>query len=109
MKVHLVKWKSIENFIVDNARSKASFERFKTAAKGANWESANDLQDTFGSADLINNDQVVLNIGGNNYRLICSYWFGPKMIHLYVKWIGTHATYTKLCKQNLQYTVDDFS
>ena len=73
MKVHLVKWKSIENFIVDNARSKASFERFKTAVKGAGWESVNDLQDTFGSADLINNDWVVLNIGGNNYRLICSY------------------------------------
>ena len=88
MKVHLVKWKSIENFIVDNARSKASFERFKTAVKGAGWESVNDLQDTFGSADLINNDRVVLNIGGNNYRLICSYWFGPRMIHLYVKWIG---------------------
>ena len=109
MKVHLIKWKSIENFIVKNTRSKASFERFKTAVKGADWEPVNDLQATFGSADLINNDWVVFNIGGNNYRLICSYWFGPKMMHLYVKWIGTHADYTKLCKQNLQYTVDDFS
>jgi mRNA interferase HigB len=25
--------------------------------------------------------------------------------HLYVKWIGTHAEYARLCKNNQQYTV----
>lgn len=109
MKVHLIKWRSIEEFIYKNARSKVSFERFKESIKNADWDSIHDLQQTFGSADLIGNNRVVFNIGGNNYRLICSIWFGPKMIHLYVKWIGTHAEYTKLCKRNLQFTIDVFS
>lgn len=82
---------------------------FKESIKGANWEVINDIKQTFGSADIIENDRIVFNIGGNNYRLICSYWFGPGMIHLYVKWIGTHAEYTKICNQNLQYEIDDFS
>lgn len=109
MKVHLIKWKSIEEFVVGHARSKVSFERFKESVKCADWESINDVQQTFGSADLINNDRIVFNIGGNNYRMICSFWFGPKMVHLYVKWVGTHAEYSKLCKQNLQYTINNFS
>jgi mRNA interferase HigB len=51
---------------------------------------------------------VVFDIGGNNYRMICKYWFGASRVHLYVKWIGTHAEYDGLCKKNKQYTVDDF-
>ncbi len=109
MKVHVIKWKSIEQFVLDHARSKVSFEKFKESINRADWESIKDVQNTFGAADLIGNNRIVFNIGGNNYRLICGFWFGPKMVHLYVKWIGTHATYSKLCKQNLQYTVDDFS
>lgn len=107
MKVHLIKWKSIEDFFAVNARSKVSFERFKETIKhAADWESINDVKQTFGTADPIGNDRIVFNVGGNNYRLICSFWFGPRMVHLYVKWIGTHAAYTKICKENLQYTID---
>jgi len=29
-------------------------------------------------------------------------------VHLYIKWIGTHAGYTKLCDDNKQYTVDAY-
>lgn len=106
MKVHIIKWRSIEKFVKEHSRSEVSFEIFKTSIKYADWESIHDIQKTFASADIIYNNRIVFNIGGNNFRLICSYWFGPKMIHLYVKWIGTHSEYSKLCKQNLQYTVD---
>lgn len=109
MKVHVIKWRSVYEFVVKHARSKVSFEGFKESIKRSDWNSINDAQQTFGSADVINNNRLVFNIGGNNYRLICSYWFGPKMVHLYVKWIGTHAEYSKLCKQNSQFTIDDFS
>lgn len=109
MKVHLIKWRSIDEFVVKHARSKTSFEKFKETVKSADWHTINDLQQTFGAADIIDNERIVFNIGGNNFRLICGYWFGPTMVHLYVKWIGTHAEYTKLCDQNLQYTIDNFS
>jgi len=109
MKVHLIKWKSIDEFVVKHARSKVSFEGFKEGIKRADWNSINDVHQTFGSADMIDNSRLVFNIGGNNFRLICSYWFGPHMVHLYIKWIGTHAEYTKLCKHKLQFSIDDFS
>jgi hypothetical protein len=29
-------------------------------------------------------------------------------VHHYIKWIGTHAEYTALCKKNQQYSVDNY-
>jgi mRNA interferase HigB len=37
--------------------------------------------------------------------LICKYFFGAKQAHLFVCWIGTHAEYDKVCKEDNQYTI----
>ena len=46
MRVHLIKWKSVDEFIVKHARSKISFEGFKEGIKHADWNSINDIQQT---------------------------------------------------------------
>lgn len=110
MKVRLIKRKSIENFAKQNARSRSSFKIWLTLQKMADWAEPTDITATFGSADLLGNgsDRVVFDIAGNHYRLICKYHFGVTRVHLYIKWIGTHAEYTKLCENNKQYTVSIF-
>jgi len=108
MRVHVIKWKSVEEFVTTHVHLKVSFESFKEKIKHSDWNSTNDIQSTFKSADMIKNDRIVFNIGGNNFRIICTYWFGPNMVHLYLKWIGTHAEYTKLCNKNFQYTIDEY-
>lgn len=60
MKVHLIKWKPIEHFSEVHARSKVSFERFKEIIKNVDWESINDVKQTFAAADLINNDRILI-------------------------------------------------
>lgn len=76
----------------------------------ADWAEPAEIADTFGAADLLGNgsDRVVFDIAGNNYRMICKYYFGVTKVHLYIKWIGTHAEYTKLCDKNKQYTVNSY-
>ena len=110
MKVRLIKRKSIEDFVVQNARSKSSFKLWLTFLKMADWSEPGDIAETFGSADLLGNgsNRVVFDIAGNNYRMICKYHFGVTRIHLYIKWIGTHAGYTKLCDDNKQYTMNSY-
>lgn len=105
MKVHLIKKQSIEDYILKNARSRASFEVWFSILKRADWNDPNDIISTFHSADILgkSSDRVVFNIGGNNYRLICKYHFGNMKVHLFVKWIGTHADYTKLCHDGKQF------
>ena len=53
-------------------------------------------------------NRVVFDVGGNNYRVICKYWFGITRVHLYVKWIGTHAEYDKICALRKQYNVNEY-
>ncbi len=110
MKVRLIKRKSIEGFALQNARSRSSFRLWLTVLKLTDWVVPGDITETFGSADLLGNgsDRVVFDIAGNNYRMICKYHFGVTRVHLYVKWIGTHAEYTKLCDDNKQYIVNSF-
>lgn len=110
MKVHLVKKQTIENFERNNARSRASLQLWLSVLKGVDWNIPEDIQATFGSADILGNgsDRVVFNIGGNNYRMICHYVFGGKEAHLFICWIGSHAEYTQLCNRHEQYTVSEY-
>lgn len=107
MKVHLIKRETIEDYILKNARSRASFEVWFSIIKRADWNAPNEIISTFNSADILGNgsERVVFNIGGNNFRVICTYHFGNMNVHLFVKWIGTHAEYTKLCHEGKQYDI----
>lgn len=110
MKARLIKRKSIEDFAAKSAGSRISFRLWLTILKLADWKEPGDITETFGSADLLGNgsNRVVFDIAGNKYRMICKYHFGITRIHLYIKWIGTHAEYTKLCGDKKQYTVDSY-
>lgn len=110
MRVHLIKKQTIQNYVDDHAPGKSSFENWVTTVKYADWETPEDLWQTFGSADLLGqrSSRVVFNIGGNNYRMICKFYFGTSQVHLFVCWIGTHAEYDKLCDHGEQYTVNEF-
>jgi mRNA interferase HigB len=78
--------------------------------KRVDWNEPNDIISTFNSADILgkSSSRVVFNIGGNKYRMICKYHFGETKVHLFVKWIGTHAEYTKLCKLTKHYEISDY-
>lgn len=108
MRVHLIKKQTVENYAAANAGSRRPLNLWLGVIKYADWEGPSDIKKTFGSADLLGNgsERVVFDIGGNNYRMICKYHFGEKQVHLFVCWIGTHAEYDKLCKNNEQYTIN---
>lgn len=110
MRVHLIKRQTIEHFASIHARSSVSLRDWLEKIKYSDWESPMDIKLTFNSADLLGNgsNRVVFDIGGNNYRLICKYVFGASQIHLFVCWIGTHASYDKLCATSSQYTVNNY-
>jgi len=110
MRVHLIKKQTIEDYADENARSRSSFNIWLATIRYADWNEPADIQKTFDVADLLgkSSNRVVFDIGGNNYRMICKYVFGDKEVHLFVCWIGTHAEYDSLCKQNKQYAVNSF-
>ena len=86
------------------------FENWLAKIKLADWSNSNNIKNTYKSADVLGKgtNRVIFNIGGNNYRMICSYNFGRKFVHLFINWIGTHAEYSKLCVRNLQYEINKY-
>ena len=110
MRVRLIKKKTIDPFAAKHGRSRTSLEMWYNSIKYADWNDPKDILQTFGSADLLGNgcDRVVFNIGGNNFRIICKYWFSKREAHLYVKWIGTHNEYNKLRKLKKQFIINDY-
>lgn len=77
--------------------------------KNTQWLIPQDIVQTFGalSVDIIKNNRVVIDVKGNKIRIIAKYQFPSA--RLYIKWIGTHAEYNKLCKNNQQYDIDIFN
>ena len=108
MKIHLVKKLNIERYFAENPRSRSSLLTWLTKVKFADWNQPSDIKKTFGSADFLGNgtNRIVFDIGGNNYRMICKYYFGPRLVHLFVCWIGIHSDYDELCGKNQQYTIN---
>ncbi len=110
MKVHIIKLKTIDNYSAQNSESNIPFKIWIGVIKVADWNTPSNIIATFGTADILGNgtQRIVFNIGGNKYRINCSYYFGKSNVHLYINWIGTHAEYNKISKKNLQYTIQKF-
>jgi mRNA interferase HigB len=54
----------------------------------------NHLKQVYGSASIVNNNRVVFNIKGNDFRLVVSINFLQQAC--YVIWFGTHKEYDKI-------------
>ena len=62
--------------------------------RAVDWSRPTDIKVLFNSADILANDRVVFNIGGNKYRLIAAVHYRGKRV--YVRFIGTHAEYDEI-------------
>jgi mRNA interferase HigB len=54
----------------------------------------NELKRVYGNASIVNNERVVFNIKGNDFRLVVSINF--LQTACYVIWFGTHKEYDKI-------------
>lgn len=58
------------------------------------WKNPNEIKKEYPSASILNDNRVVFNIKGNNYRLIVKINFDYQMV--WIRFIGTHAEYDKI-------------
>lgn len=69
--------------------------------KQTDWESPNEVKETFGNASLIGNNRVIFNIKGNDFRLVTEIDYELKFI--FILWVGTHKDYDKIDTKNIKY------
>lgn len=61
----------------------------------------NELKQVYGNASILNNNRVVFNIKGNDFRLIVSLNFLQK--NCYLIWFGTHKEYDKIDSETVTF------
>jgi mRNA interferase HigB len=98
MKVRVITEETIWDYCRKNARAVPSFQIFLEKLNNCDWNDLNEINADFSSMSIVgdcDNNRIVFDIGGNNYRVICDYNF-YKNCCLYVAFIGTHAEYDKV-------------
>lgn len=63
-------------------------------ARKADWKTPKDIKKICTSASFLEDNRVVFNIKGNDYRLIVHIDYLRKIVR--VKFIGTHSEYDKI-------------
>lgn len=63
-------------------------------ASRSEWRTPADIKMLFRSADILAENRVVFNIGGNDFRLVVKVEYGLQMV--FVRFVGTHAEYDKI-------------
>jgi mRNA interferase HigB len=60
----------------------------------ADWSRPTDVKQLFRSADILPDDRVVFDIGGNKYRLVAAVHYRGKRV--FVRFIGDHREYNRI-------------
>lgn len=77
-----------------HANAEQPLKAWFAEASRTTWKSMADVRRRYPSASVIDNERVVFNIGGNNYRLVVKIWFPAQAI--WIKFVGTHREYDEL-------------
>ncbi len=86
--------KILRDFWQDHADCEQQLKAWYEEASEGMWKTPNDIKREYPSASFLEDNRVVFNIKGNNYRLIVkeNYKFGM----VWIRFIGTHAEYDRI-------------
>ncbi len=82
----------LDSFAKKHPTARKRLANWMDVAYAANWKSLTEVRETFRNADCVK-EQVVFDIGGNNFRLITSIDYHAQ--HVYVLEVLTHAQYDR--------------
>ena len=95
MVMQVVAKRTLIQFWENHPQAEVPLRAWYAVANREIWTTPQDIRDQFGNtADFVEDNRVIFDIGGNKFRLIVhvSYVFKSVLI----KFVGTHAEYDKI-------------
>jgi mRNA interferase HigB len=92
--LRIISKKILRDFWEAHADSEQQLKSWFQETSNGEWKTPNDVKKEYPSASILNNNRIVFNIKGNNYRLIVRINYNHQMI--WIRFIGTHAEYDKI-------------
>ncbi len=86
--------KTLKEFWENHNDCEQQLKAWYEEALSAIWRTPNDIKKNYPSASFLEDNRVVFNIKGNNYRLIVKINYKFSMV--WIRFIGTHTEYDKI-------------
>jgi mRNA interferase HigB len=92
--MRVISFKTLREYSSRHTYIRASLEAWSDFVHHADWNSPKDVKRDFSSASILEDNRVVFNIKGNQYRLVVRINYHAKIV--YIRFIGTHAEYNHI-------------
>ncbi len=92
--MNVISKKTLVLFYEKHSASKSALEAWHAEARKAQWETPEDIKREYGNASFLQDNRVVFNIKGNDYRLVVHIDYKRHIVR--VKIVGTHSEYDKI-------------
>ena len=92
--MNIISKRTLVQFYEKHTQAKTPLEVWHQDAKKAEWKTPDDIKKVYSSASFLEDNRVVFNIKGNDYRLVVHIDYLRKIVR--VKFIGTHSEYDKI-------------
>jgi len=84
----------LDAFMRKHAATRPWLLAWLAEVEDAAWRSPQDIKDRYRTASFLPDKNVVFNVKGNRFRIICKVVYNSQIV--IIKWVGTHADYSKL-------------
>ncbi|MEZ4619224.1 MAG: type II toxin-antitoxin system HigB family toxin [Caldilineaceae bacterium] len=85
---------TLREFAARHPQARQPLDDWYRLTQESAWQRPVDIKLLFGSADILPNNRVVFNIGGNDYRLVVELEY--KFQTVYIRFVETHAEYDRI-------------
>lgn len=93
-------WSTLRDFSVKHADAASETRVWYGIIRRGSFKSPHEIKTKVSSsADPIGDGVTIFNIKGNDYRLIVDIRYQAQIV--YILWIGTHAEYDRLSKEDI--------
>ena len=82
---------TLMNFWIKYPDSEQYLKTWYDTAISANWNTPNEVKQSYINASVLRDSRIVFNIKGNKYRLVAKFNFKKQWI--FIRFIGTHIEY----------------
>jgi mRNA interferase HigB len=99
--MHIISRKPLREFSAKHPAAKGPLDSWYATVKRAGWTSFADVKAVYGSADVVKDNRVIFDIGGNKFRLVVKIAY--RMQKVFVLFVGTHGEYDKIEVATIRY------
>jgi mRNA interferase HigB len=90
-RVRIIAKRPLRIFWKRHPKAKGPLEAWHQEVARANWSTPSEVKAYFRSASVLQDNRVVFNIAGNQFRLIVKINYAYRVV--YIRFIGTHTEY----------------